>query len=85
MAFINDHQVIIRKIVQQAERTCALGASVEKTAIVFDSTAVAQLADHLEIKCGSFLNAFSLKVFLLPVEIFHLGKKFVLDIPDNGL
>ena len=49
MALIDNHQKVLREVVDQAKRTAAGRTPVEIARIVFDAGTVPQLLDHLQI------------------------------------
>src|SRR4030095_1298038 len=50
MAFINEHQGVLRKIVEQCRRRLARQTSREMATVVFNAVTVADLLDHLHIE-----------------------------------
>ena len=57
MAFVDEHQMIVRQIVEQRGRRFARQASGEMARVVFDAVAVADLADHFQIEHGALVEA----------------------------
>ena len=60
MALVHDHHVVLRKVVDQAERARSGGPAVEIARIVLDAGAVAQLLDHFEVVLHALLDALRL-------------------------
>ena len=63
MRFVNDHEKIVRKIIQQAKGAYSCFASVEVTGIIFDTGAVSQFADHFHVIFYSFFQTFGFQEF----------------------
>lgn len=57
VAFIDDHEVVVREIIQEAKGAGAGFAAVEKARIVFNAGAIAQFFDHFEVEGGAFFDA----------------------------
>ena len=57
MTFINHHQKIFRKIIQQTERACTRFASVKKARIVFNAFAEAHLVEHFQVETRTLFDA----------------------------
>ena len=72
VAFVYDEHVILREIVNQAERARALGAAVEITRVVLDAGAVPQLLDHLDVVFHALLDALRLRRASGTLEEFDL-------------
>ena len=60
MGFVNDYQRIIRQVFKQRGRWLAGPPARQITRIVFDSSAVTQLPDHLHIVFGTLFQALGL-------------------------
>ena len=60
MAFVHDHQVVFREVVDQTERTRSGGAAVEIARVVLDAGAVAQLLNHFEVVLHALFDALRL-------------------------
>ena len=74
MAFVYDHEEIIREVVEEAEGALADWASVKIPGVVFDAAAVAQFADHLEVERDAVFETFGFEVaadFLEVVDLFY--------------
>jgi hypothetical protein len=84
MALVNEHQEIVREIVQQAERPRTCLPSVKIAAVVLNARAVAQFAHHLQVILRALLQAFGLQGFSYGVEVVHLFHHVLLDLPDGG-
>lgn len=56
MALVDHHQVILRKIVQQAEGSRPFCTSVEIAGVVLDAGTVTQLLDHLQVVLHPLLD-----------------------------
>ena len=74
MAFVNDKEEVVGEIVDEAERSVALSASVKIAGVVLDATAVTQLLYHLEVVVDSLLEAFGFKGFVNGVEVVSTFK-----------
>ena len=72
VAFVDDHQIILRKIVQQAERPGPRGAPVEVARIVLDAGAVAQFLNHFDVVLDPLFDALRLHRAPLVLEDLDL-------------
>ena len=85
MALVDDQQIVLREIVDQAERPAAGRAAVEIARIVFDAGAVAQLLDHFQIVLDALLQPPRLGRLAERLEILDLGAQIELNLPDRLL
>ncbi|MNR29244.1 hypothetical protein D3C85_1466210 [compost metagenome] len=83
MAFIDHHQVIIRKIIQQTERTHSRGTAVKETGVVFNSGAIAKLLHHFNIKVYSFFQPFGFQYMTITNQLIFANLQFFLNSPDR--
>ena len=60
VALVDHHQVILRKVVEQAEGTTALRTPVEIARVVLDTRAVAKLLDHLQVVLDTLFDSLCL-------------------------
>jgi len=60
MAFVDKHQKIIGKIIQQGRRWFSLRPASEVTGVVFNPVTISQLLNHLQIKLGALLDSLRL-------------------------
>ena len=58
--FVDEHQVIARKIIEQRRRRLAGQAPREVARIVFDAMAVAHGLDHLQVVHGALVHSLRL-------------------------
>ena len=75
---IHEEQIVLRHVVQQRGRRLAGQPAGEVSRIVFDAMAVADRADHLDVKQGALREALRLDVLPLlldfgfpPVQLFE--------------
>ena len=85
MALVYHCQKVIRKVIEQAERFRAFGASVEISRIVLDARAVAELAYHFEVVVDALVEALGFGVLADLVEARHLQRQVVLNHSDGLL
>ena len=85
MAFVDHHQEIVREVVQQAERTGSGLAPVQVARVVFNARAVAQLADHFEVKYGAFFEPLGLERTTHFGEMLHLRAQVQLNLLDGAI
>ena len=78
--FVDEQQIILRKIIEQRGRRFARQAAGHVPRIIFDAVAIADGAHHLDVKHGALPHALRLRVFALllkfrppPVELFEDG------------
>ena len=82
MAFIHHEEEVVGEVVQQAEGPLPGLTPVEVAAVVLDAAAEAELAHHLEVVGGAFLEPLAFDEAALVVEPFHLLHHVLLDFPD---
>ena len=85
MALVDEGDEILRKIIQQAERSHALAASVEIPRIVLDAGAVVHFLNHFEVIFHPLLQPLCLQHAALPFEICQPGAEVVLYMADSLL
>ena len=83
MAFIHHKQKIVGEIVDKAERTFALLATVEIARIVLNAAAIAQLLNHLKVIVDTFFQTFGLQGFVDGIEVVALGEHVVLNLVEG--
>ena len=57
MALVDENQMVVRQVIEQSGRRFARQAAGEMPRIVFDSVAISDLADHLQIEHGALIQA----------------------------
>jgi len=85
VTFVNHHQVISGKIIEQTKWARARFPAVKVTRIVFYSGAITQFADHLQIIGHAIFNALCLHKFSGPFEKIDMFHKVILYFPDCKL
>ena len=85
VAFVDNHQEVLGKEVEQTIRPCAGGASVKVARIVLDAAAMPQLANHFDVVSNALFQAFGFKHFALGFEFCHLLHQVVLNGADGSL
>ena len=83
MALVDDSKEILGEIVEKAEWTHARLAAVEVSGIVFDTTAMAYLAYHLNVVGGTLVKSCGLDLLGLATEELHLFAKVDLHFGDS--
>jgi hypothetical protein len=66
VALVNEHEVVVGEVIEQAKRAGAFFSAVEKTGVVFHAAAIAQFFDHFQIKIGAFAYALGFHILALP-------------------
>src|SRR5579872_1511372 len=77
--FIDEHEEILRDVIEQGGRSFAGEAAAEVARIIFDAVAVADGAHHLDVKHGALDDALSLDKLSLLFEFFFPPPEFFLD------
>ncbi len=85
VAFINHHQVIFWKIIQQAEGPCTWHSPVKETGIVLNAVAITQLTDHFNIIFHSFFQSLCFYELATIFKIVNLGLHFILYLIEHLL
>ena len=85
MALVDEHQRILRQIIQQRRRRLARQPSGEVAAVVLDAVAVADLLDHLQVEERALMDALRLQQSSLPLEQRLPSLQLVLDRFDRLL
>ena len=83
MAFVDEGNEILRKIVDQAERSHALATTVEITGIVLYSGTITHFLYELEIIFHPLFQPLGFEVLSDFLEISALGHHVVLDLTDG--
>ena len=81
---VDEGDEVFREIVDQAERALSGLTAVEIAAIVFDSGAVAEFFEHLDIVLDPLLDALGFEHLALALEVHHLLEEVVADLVDGG-
>ena len=68
VAFVDEHQRVMRQIIEQRGRRLARQASGEMARIILDAVAIADLADHLQVEHGALPQALRLDPLALLFE-----------------
>lgn len=85
VAFVDDHKVVAREVVEQAERAAAGGPSVEVAGVVLDARAVAQLLDHLQVVLHALLEALGFQRASGLLEEFDLSSQVEVNLFDGAV
>ena len=85
VALVDEHEIVIRKIVQQAEGSCSRSPSIQVAGIVLDTAAIAQLTYHFQVEFGTFLQSFCLQVPARLLEKVDLPDQVILYLCDGVL
>ena len=85
VALIDDHEEVLREIIQQAEGALSGGSFVEIGAVVLDPRAIAQLAHHLQVVVHPLFQPFRFQVFADLFEEGDLLHHIVLDCMDGAV
>ncbi len=83
MALVDNHQKILREVVQQAERTGSGQSAVEVARVVLDAGTVAQLFDHFEVVFDALFEPLGVLHLAALDEEVVLGREVVLDLDDG--
>ena len=83
MAFVDDEQKVLRKIVQQTKWALTRAPSVQVTRIVFDARAVAQLLNHLQIVRDALLEPLGLEGFAHLLQLLHAFAQVEANLPER--
>ena len=67
--FVDEQQIILRKIIEQRGRGFAGQAAGHVPRIIFDAVAIADGAHHLDVKHGALPHALRLRVFALLLRV----------------
>ena len=82
---VDEHQKVLREIVQQRERRVAGPAAVEVARIVFDAGAIADFAHHLNIVARALLQPLRLHQTVARAQRLHLLVQVALDVLKAGV
>ena len=85
VALVDDREEVVREVVEQALRRLARRAAGERTRVVLDAVAVAELPHHLDVVLGALAEALRLQVLLRALEVRKPLLQFRLDAPVGGL
>ena len=83
VAFVDDHEVIFREIIEQTERPLSRLTSVEVTRVILNARAEAELLHHFNIIYHAFFHAFGFNELALLFEGLHLLHHVLLYFPDG--
>src|SRR5574344_1718924 len=84
VALVDDREESFGEIVDEALRRAAGGAAGQRTRIVLDAVAVAELAHHLQVVLGPFLQSLRLEELALRLEVHEALGKLRLDPAVSG-
>ena len=76
---VDDHEEVVREVVEQGVGPLPGGPPVDVGAVVLDAVAEPQLADHLEVVLGAHPKSLGLQQFLLALEVGEALLEFLLD------
>ena len=82
MTFVDHHQVVFGEIIQQTKGACSRISSVQIARVIFNTTAIPEFADHLQVKFCAFVQAFGFQVFPDFFEVGDLLDEVFLDLVD---
>ena len=85
MAFIDEDDVILRKIIQQGIRRVAGLAAVEIAGIVFDARAITQLAKHFDVVLRALGDALGFDQVALFLKLLDAYIQIMLDVADGAV
>ena len=77
--FVDEHQKVARKIIQQRRRRLARQPSRKMPRIIFDAVAVAHRLDHFQIEHRPLMNALRLDQAALLFQLRFPPRQFFLD------
>ena len=83
VGFVNEHQEILRDIVEQRGRRFAGEAAAQVAGIIFDAVAVADGAHHLDVEHGALHDALRFDKFSLLLQFLFPPPQLFLNA-DNG-
>src|SRR6516162_9218941 len=69
VGFVNEHQVVLRHVIEQGRRSLAGQAAAEMARIVFDAVAVADGAHHFDVEQSALRDTLSFNKFPLLLEL----------------
>ncbi len=84
VALVDDHQIVVGEVVQEAERRHPRATAVEIARIVLDSRAITELLDHFEVELSALLDALRLGVATLTFEELYLLAQVELYLTDSS-
>ena len=79
MALVDEHQRILRQVIEQRWRRLAGQPSGQVAAVVFDAVAVSDFLDHLHVEECALMDALRLQQSSLPLEQRLPALQFFLD------
>ena len=85
MRLVDEHEKILREVVEQGVRRRASRAAGEHAGVVLHAGAEAHLAQHLEVVARALLDALCLNQLALTLKEFHPLGKLVLDFTEGFL
>ena len=80
MAFVNDEQPVVGEIIEQAKGACTGFSTVKIAAVVFDTGAITQLANHFEVIFYPLLQTFGLQRLAGFFKKLNLSHQIVLNV-----
>lgn len=83
VGLVDYEEVILGKVIEQAERRSPGRAAVEITRVILDTGAITNLLDHLEVELGTLFKALGFRRFADGFEEFDLFAKVELDLADS--
>ena len=83
--FINEHQVVLRHVIQQRRRRFAGQTAAQMPRIILDAVAVANGAHHLDVKHGALYDTLRLDEFSLLLHFFLPPPQLFLNAHDGAV
>ena len=83
MALVDDHERVVRQIVDQRGGRLAGLASGQMARVILDALAEAQLGEHLQVEAGALLDALRLQQLALALEELDALAQLGLDALDR--
>src|SRR5690606_34028914 len=80
MTLVDDHQIIIREVIEQTVGSTTRCPAVKIAGIVLYSGAISQLLDHFKVVAHPLINAFGFIIFSHRFEILYLQVHIVLYV-----
>ena len=84
MALVDDHQCVVRQIIEQRGRRLAFRASGQVPRVVLDAVAVADLLHHLQIEHRPLMKALRLEHLAFRFQLSAAPDELGLDELDRG-
>ena len=83
--FVDEQQVVLRHVVEQRRRRFAGQAAGKMPRVIFDAVAIADGANHLDVKHGALPDALRFDEFSLPLELRLPPGQLLEDGADGAL